>query len=177
MTKLGSSIASKCNDCKAKKCAIFMPCDSSSIKLTNVACEFYSSLYSDDRFRTGDNVKPSAKNLESVSIITEGGVSDSAAADAAIEAGKAMASGIILTKDIVNAPHNVLNSESLANVARRVAEESGGSITCTILGKEECEKRGMGAYLGVARGSETDPQFIHLTYTPKSGNVRCVCLF
>jgi len=27
----------------------------------------------------------------------------------------------------------------------------------------------MGAYLGVARGSETEPQFIHLTYTPKSG--------
>ena len=24
----------------------------------------------------------------------------------------------------------------------------------------------MGAYLGVARGSETEPQFIHLTYTP-----------
>jgi len=29
----------------------------------------------------------------------------------------------------------------------------------------------MGAYLGVARGSETEPQFIHLTYTPPSGTV------
>ena len=28
---------------------------------------------------------------------------------------------------------------------------------------------GMGAYLGVARGSETEPQFIHLTYTPPKG--------
>ena len=26
----------------------------------------------------------------------------------------------------------------------------------------------MGAYLGVARGSETEPQFIHLTYAPKT---------
>ena len=29
----------------------------------------------------------------------------------------------------------------------------------------------MGAYLGVARGSETPPQFIHLTYTPPDGKV------
>ena len=76
-----------------------------------------------------------------------------------------------LTKDIVNAPHNVLNSESLADTAKKIAEESGGSITCEILGKEECEKRGMGCYLGVARGSETEPQFIHLTYKP-SGEVK-----
>jgi len=30
----------------------------------------------------------------------------------------------------------------------------------------------MGAYLGVARGSETEPQFIHLVYKPKSGLIR-----
>merc|ERR1712087_1103122 len=73
--------------------------------------------------------------------------------------------------DIVNSPHNVLNSESLADTAKRIVDESGGSITCKILDKTECEKRGMGAYLGVARGSETDPQFIHLTYKPE-GDVK-----
>ena len=35
-----------------------------------------------------------------------------------------------------------------------------------IMDARECESMGMGAYLGVARGSETEPQFIHLTYTP-----------
>jgi leucyl aminopeptidase len=30
----------------------------------------------------------------------------------------------------------------------------------------------MGAYLGVARGSETEPQFIHLTYKPPSGEIK-----
>merc|ERR1719390_329197 len=78
-----------------------------------------------------------------------------------------IATGISMTKDIVNAPHNVLNSESLADTAKRLAEESGGSLKCVVLGKEECEERGMGAYLGVARGSETEPQFIHITYTPE----------
>jgi len=78
---------------------------------------------------------------------------------------------VIMTKDIVNAPHNVLNSESLANTAKQIAEESDGSLTIKVLGKEECEERGMGSYLGVARGSETAPQFIHMTYKPKSGEV------
>jgi len=45
-------------------------------------------------------------------------------------------------------------------------------MECEILGKEECEERGMGSYLGVARGSETPPQFIHLTYKPPSGDVK-----
>jgi leucyl aminopeptidase len=140
--------------------------------LPDFSSEFYSSLYSDNRYRTGDKIKNKAEHLETVTIVAEGGVANMDAAIAAIKTGKALASGVTLTKDIVNAPHNVLNSESLANVARKVAEESGGTIKCTILGKDECEKRGMGAYLGVARGSETEPQFIHLTYSPKSGDVK-----
>ena len=75
---------------------------------------------------------------------------------------------IRIHEDIVNAPHNILNSVSLARTAQRLALESkDGCITCEILGKAECEERGMGAYLGVARGSETEPQFIHLVYKPK----------
>jgi len=93
---------------------------------------------------------------------------DSAAIQAALDAGQKLARGIFLTKDIVNAPHNVLNSLALADTARRMAKESGGTLTCTILDRKECEKRGMGAFLGVARGSETEPQFIHLTYKPKN---------
>merc|ERR1719491_913298 len=139
--------------------------------VADMSTGFYSALYSDNRYRTGDKIKKMAETLESVSVVVEGELSDSAATATAIESGKAIAKGVFMSKDIVNAPHNVLNSESLANVGRKIAEESGGTITCTILGKEECEKRGMGAYLGVARGSETQPQFIHLTYTPKSGNV------
>lgn len=36
----------------------------------------------------------------------------------------------------------------------------------------ECEARHMGAFLAVARGSETDPLFIHMTYRPKVGPVQ-----
>lgn len=174
MAKLGSTLASKCDATKnTKTCSLVLPSSLSidDMPVADMSSGFYSALYSDNRYRTGDKIKKMAEKLESVSVVVEGELSDSASAAAAIESGKAIAKGVFMSKDIVNAPHNVLNSESLADVARKIAEESGGTITCTILGKEECEKRGMGAYLGVARGSETQPQFIHLTYKPKSGNV------
>ena len=42
-------------------------------------------------------------------------------------------------------------------------------MSCKILEKADCEKLGMGAYLGVADASDEAPKFIHLTYTPEGG--------
>jgi len=172
MTKVGSAIASACHtNKKVKTCSLVLPASFKidAVPMSDLTAAYYNSLYSDNRYRTGAKVTHIAEDLEAVTIVTEGSVDDISSVNASLEDGKQIATGVFLSKDIVNAPHNVLNSESLANVARRIAEESGVTIKCTILDKEECEKRGMGAYLGVARGSETEPQFIHLTYTPRSG--------
>lgn len=169
---LGKALATTCNsEKKVKTAKLLLPetvaADATVMK--DLSTAFFSNLYSDNRFRTKKNVVTPAEDLETVTIVSEGSSIDGA--EEALEAGKKLAAGVYMTKDIVNSPHNVLNSESLAETAKRIAEESGGSLTCTILGKEECEERGMGAYLGVARGSETEPQFIHLTYTPEDGTV------
>jgi len=167
---IGKGVASKCSDeIKLTSCSVVLP---STITLEDkslfdFSTEFYSSFYSDNRYRTGSKKKKLVEDLKSVKIVTES-VANNVDATAAIKSGEVLATGISLAKDIVNAPHNILNSESLANLAKRIAAESD-TITCKILGKEECESKGMGAYLAVARGSETEPQFIHLTYTPKSG--------
>jgi len=84
---------------------------------------------------------------------------------ASIAIGEALGSGMVLAKDIVNAPHNVLNSVSLADTAQRLAAENP-RLSCQIMDIDDCEKHGMGAYLAVARGSETPPKFIHLIYRP-----------
>lgn len=167
-SKIGSAIAKTCTGSKSvKTCAIVLP--GASPSLSELSCAFYSSMYADNRFRTGDKVKIPAEDLAEVSVVL-GESSDDA--DSALDDGKKIAAGIYLTKDIVNAPHNVLNSLSLADSARKLAEESDGLIETKILSKDECEERGMGAFLGVARGSETEPQFIHMTYKPKSGEVK-----
>jgi leucyl aminopeptidase len=171
-SKIGKSVATVCDtEKKVKTATVLLPgnAGSSDRLFHDLSTSFYNALYADNRFRTGKNIKTPAEDLVTVSLVAEGPLVEGAMDS--LEAGKKMAAGIVLTKDIVNGPHNVLNSLSLADTAKRVAEQSGGTITCKILGKKECEERGMGAYLGVARGSETEPQFIHLTYTPPDGKV------
>jgi len=183
VTKAASAIASACHDQKkATTCHVLLPLSSPlstdvSTTLQTFSTEFHSNLYSDNRYRTGKKIEVKAEDVKSVQLFLESDVASAASVEdftlaSSIATGIQIASGISLTRDIVNAPHNVLNSESLAETARRIALESDGAITCEILGKEECEKRGMGAYLGVARGSETEPQFIHLTYKPASGDIK-----
>jgi leucyl aminopeptidase len=173
--KVGGAVASAIHDQKKiTTCNVLLPTNitqgiTTQSMLTDFSTAYYSGLYVDNRYRTGKKIELKAETVQGVTLyLEENNTSDdiTTIGQEAIATGLAIASGCALTKDIVNAPHNVLNSESLAETAQRIAAESGGSITCTILGKEECEARGMGAYLGVARGSETEPQFIHLTYKP-----------
>lgn len=175
LTKIGRSIAARCHrEKKVSKCSVLFPpssdVDPSDPEVAKeISTAFHSYLYADNRYRTGDRVKVPAEDLTSVTLVIP---EDSAAAEEsseAVEDGKRLASGIFLARDVVNAPRNVLNSESLANLAVRIASESDGRLTCKVLNKEDCEGRGMGAYLGVARGSETEPKFVHLTYTPEGG--------
>jgi len=171
IVKAAGAVASACHDQKkVASCNVLLPSKvEGDAALKDFSTAFHSSLYADNRFRTGKKVEIKAEDVKTVQLFMEGSADGAASA---ITTGAQLANGVSLTKDIVNAPHNVLNSESLADTAKRIAAESGGSITCEILGKEECEERGMGAYLGVARGSETDPQFIHLTYKPKDGDIK-----
>eukprot|EP00545_Synedropsis_sp_CCMP1620_P013584 CAMPEP_0119027254 /NCGR_PEP_ID=MMETSP1176-20130426/36791_1 /TAXON_ID=265551 /ORGANISM="Synedropsis recta cf, Strain CCMP1620" /LENGTH=607 /DNA_ID=CAMNT_0006983133 /DNA_START=21 /DNA_END=1844 /DNA_ORIENTATION=- len=165
---LGKAIAEKLNDeTKVGTCSVVVPDALLTTAAFDISSSLYAALYSDNRFRTGDKIEKLAEDLTSIQLVGTDMTDDVAAA---LEAGRQMANGIFTTKDIVNAPHNVLNSLSLAATAQRIADESNGTIQCTILGKEDCEERGMGAYLGVARGSETPPQFIHLTYTPPNNS-------
>mmetsp|Transcript_24870 Transcript_24870/g.49527 ORF Transcript_24870/g.49527 Transcript_24870/m.49527 type:complete len:633 (+) Transcript_24870:95-1993(+) len=175
LMKAAAAIATACHDQKkVASCNILLPTAIASTpsNVQDISTAFYSNLYSDNRYRTGKKVVKMAESLDAVKLFMESGTASSDDLAASITTGKQIAKGVSLTKDIVNAPHNVLNSMSLADTAKRIAEQSGGSITCTILDKKDCEERGMGAYLGVARGSETEPQFIHLTYKPSEGDIK-----
>lgn len=171
--KIATAVSSACHDQKkVTSCNILLPngISANSSTVQDFSTAFYSNLYADNRYRTGKKVEVMAEDVKSVTLVMESSAEDGL--EKAVQTGQHLAKGVSLTKDIVNAPHNVLNSISLADTAKRIAAESDGTITCTILGVEECEKRGMGAYLGVARGSEAEPQFIHLTYKPKSGAIK-----
>ncbi len=76
--------------------------------------------------------------------------------------GEIMAGAATLARDMANEPANYMTPTDMASEARRVAEAY--SLGYDVLEKEQMEELGMGALLGVARGSHQPPKFIVLRY-------------
>ena len=84
--------------------------------------------------------------------------------DAAIQKAKMICEGVILARELVAAPPNVVTPAKLADTAADLARDYG--LKLEVLERDQCEALGMGAYLGVAQASDLPPKFIHLTYSP-----------
>jgi leucyl aminopeptidase len=120
------------------------------------------ALNQDTRFKS-DPEQTKAPSIETVEFL---GISGQ---DEAIRRAKQICLGVVLARELVAAPANVVTPMVLAETAEAIAQEYG--LELTILEKEDCEKLGMGAYLGVAQATDMPPKFIHLTYKP-SGTPR-----
>ncbi len=81
---------------------------------------------------------------------------------AGIQAGRIIAEGAILARDLSNAPGNALPPRKLASAARRMASRNG--LKCRILNRKQIEKERMGALIAVNAGSDEPPRFIVLEY-------------
>src|SRR6185295_11625205 len=79
-----------------------------------------------------------------------------------IRRGVAAAEATVFVRDLCNHPSNILTPTKVADEAKIVAKTEG--ITIKILEQKEMERLGMGALLGVARGSQEPPKFIILEY-------------
>ncbi len=79
--------------------------------------------------------------------------------------GLIIAESVNMARDLVNTPALDLIPRQLANEAKRIGKAVG--INVDVWDKKAIEKKGMNALLGVARGSEHEPQFIVLEYGPK----------
>ena len=85
--------------------------------------------------------------------------------EAALTQANQIVSGVMLARELVAAPANELTPVTMAQIAQEIASEHG--LELEILEREECEKFGMGAFLGVAQASDLPPKFIHLIYKPQ----------
>lgn len=160
---LGGSIASAAKAGKAKSVAVALVGSPLSEEDTaaaagKVANGIVNGAYEATRFKT----KPNLSTVESVELLFGGD-----AAAAAIERGQALALGALLTRYLVEAPPNVCTPTHLAEAAAVVAQGAPDVMKLEVLEKDECEKLGMGLFLGVAEASSEPPKFIHLTYTPQ----------
>jgi leucyl aminopeptidase len=104
------------------------------------------------------------KNLDAFAVV-EPERRSRAAAEAGMRLGETWAAATCLARDLVNEPANVVTPTYLARRAQEIARS--GHLGLKVLERADCEKLGMGAYVGVAQGSIEPPKFIHLTYRPK----------
>ena len=76
--------------------------------------------------------------------------------------GRIMADATNLARDMANEPANCMTPTDMAEMARKVADK--WRLECQVLEREDMEGLGMGALLGVARGSRQPPKLIILSY-------------
>lgn len=84
-------------------------------------------------------------------------------AKSGIKKGKIIASALNFARDLSNEQPNYATPTKLAEVAKSFKD-----LDVKIYDKEEIEIMGMGAFLGVAKGSSQPPKFIHMRYQPKT---------
>lgn len=83
-----------------------------------------------------------------------------------IREGELSSQAAIFARELVNEPASSMTPKNLTDAAVALAKGVSG-MTVKIYRRPQIEKMGMGAYLGVAKGSDHEPYFVHLTY--KSG--------
>ncbi|PSB12825.1 leucyl aminopeptidase [Pleurocapsa sp. CCALA 161] len=126
------------------------------------------ALHEDNRFKSEpESKKPKLETVELIGL---------AGQDEAISRGSTIADGVILARELVNAPANEVTPVTMAQTAQQLATDYGLEIK--ILEAADCAQfeQGMGAYLGVGQASEIPPKFIHLIYKPQGTAKRKVAI-
>jgi leucyl aminopeptidase len=123
-------------------------------------------LYSDHRYRS--EPEPEMRPKECTLLGLPSG------AETGLAAVDAVCAGVELARQLVASPPNHGTPQALAETAATIARDHG--LTLKVLERDDCAALGMGAYLGVAQGSDLPPKFIHLTYTPAGEVKRRVAL-
>jgi leucyl aminopeptidase len=153
----GATIARLAKQQKSKHLAIALPFVGDGAATAGAITEgLILASHQDTRFKSDPEDK--GAKLDSIDLLGLGHQT------LAIATAEYVCSGVILARELVNAPANTVTPITMAETAAEIASDY--SLSLEILEQEECEYLGMGAFLGVAKASDLPPKFIHLTYKP-----------
>ena len=116
----------------------------------------HTGLYRYETFKS----KKASSNIEDVKIIIPKDEDPSSLIDA-LSKGVAIGGSVNLARDLANGPPNVITPPSMAEIAEGLGSEH---LEVEILGTDDMDTLGMGALLGVARGSAQPPKLIIMSY-------------
>ncbi|HMB84558.1 MAG TPA: leucyl aminopeptidase [Terriglobales bacterium] len=106
--------------------------------------------------------KDKDQKIDAVTIVVQG---DPKPLESALQAGRIVAESQNFTRDLVNEPSNRMTPTILAERAKKMAAEVG--LKCEAYGADKIKELKMGAFWGVAQGSDEPPALIILRYEPE----------
>jgi leucyl aminopeptidase len=148
----------KARELKAHHVAYLLEGDETTALAQAVSEGALLGLYEYRGQKSGPNPEVYPEHLDL--IIQEG--EELSGAQQGVSTGQAIAAGVSLTRDLVNLPPNICTPLYMAETAVKTAETVG--LRYEALNREQMEALGMGALLGVARGSDTPPRLIILEH-------------
>ena len=84
------------------------------------------------------------------------------AVEAGVARGRILAEATNLARDLANEPGNTITPTRLAEAARDIAQKYG--LEFYVIDRAQAKELGMGAFLGVAQGSDEPPAMIVMRY-------------
>src|SRR5262252_5676100 len=102
------------------------------------------------------------QKVETFTIVARG---DKSTLEQALAAGRIVGESQNFTRDLVNEPSNRMTPTMIAERARKMASEVG--LQCEVHGADKIKELKMGAFWGVAQGSDEPPALIVLRYQPE----------
>ncbi len=152
--KLGGTVASKLGN--AKTASVLLELDGQPVSADDAA-DFALGLllrsYTFDKYKTKKDDSGKLTSSAKITILT----ADSAGAKKAFATREAVHGGVVLARDLVNEPANILGTQEFAAKAKEL--ESLG-VKVETLSEKDMKKLGMGALLGVAQGSVRPPLMV-----------------
>jgi len=116
-------------------------------------------------YKSDRNDRDKDQKIDAVTIVVPSNVQgDSKALESALQAGRIVAESQNFTRDLVNEPSNHMTPTILAERAKKMAAEVG--LKCETYGADKIKELKMGAFWGVAQGSDEPPALIVLRYEP-----------
>jgi leucyl aminopeptidase len=101
------------------------------------------------------------QKIESLTVVATG---DQSKLQSALDEARILAESQNFTRELVNEPSNRMTPTMLANRAQEMAKQTG--LKCEVHGADKIKELKMGAFWGVAQGSDEPPALIVMRYEP-----------
>jgi len=116
------------------------------------------------RYQELKNEPPDRPDLEQFTLV-QFDAANLPAVEAGAKLGQIVAEAACLARDLVNRPANYATPSDLADLAMQIASEFD-TMRCQVLNEDDALELEMGAFLGVAQGSDEPAAFIIMEHNP-----------